>query len=142
MAWYAAAGIKALGTAIKAKSTIAAIVAARVFQAGTVTEPTFPYVTFSDPFGGSAKHVLGSNTAYAADPHVQIDGWATAKAGAAQLLDAIMDLEGNELTVTGWGTGRLEGEGNNIVDEDEQGEKVYHAIARFRIFLVNTQGVG
>lgn len=125
-----------LGDLLKANAGVVAIVGAKAFPMGTVVDETRPYVTFALPLGDQSGHLLGSNEPYMECVRFQVDGWTTTYTGAAQLMDAIFScLDGAELTVTGWGKCRIEGDGGTTIEDDplaESGAGVVGGVTAFR----------
>lgn len=123
-------------------SGVTAIVSTRIYPMGTEGDPVRPYLTFATPLGDQTKHLLGIHDPYATLVRFQVDGWATndtADNGASALMDAVFScLDGAELTITGWGTSRLESDGGTTIEDDYvKGVKGFRGRRRYKALLVN-----
>jgi hypothetical protein len=127
-----------LGDLMKANAGLIAIVGSKAFPMGTVVNETRPYVTFALPLGDQSGHLLGSNEPYKEHVRFQVDGWTTTWTGAAQLMDAVFScLDGAELTISGWGTCRIEGDGGTTIeDEIVDGVTAFRGRRRYKALLV------
>src|SRR5512137_169975 len=99
--------LKTVLSSLSGAGGVTAIVSTRIRPEAADGEQE-PYVTVS-PLPDESHHGIGFNHPAFVTARVQIMGWAKTKTQALELVGAISAaLDGKEITVSGWGTTRLE----------------------------------
>jgi len=117
-------------------SALTAVVSTRIAPPGPKNK-TEPYVAVSKA-RDRTRHGLTYNEPDSAEFSVNIEGWATDYTAAAQLMSLIeAATEGEMVTVTGWGTCRMEGSGGPVKPYVENDVWHFHGTRRVKLLLVN-----
>lgn len=122
-------------------AAVAAIVGTRVFPEGAAVNQPMPYVTYVAPLGDRQVYAHGVTGPAAQYVQIQVDWYSSAYQVAVQLGDAIFSaLEGKDLAVEGWGTGRLFSIGGWPISwETESGETYWRGTRRYQLLLIASE---
>jgi len=126
---------KAVIAKLLATSGVTAITGTRI---GPGSEnQTMPFIVV-DPLPETPHHGIGFNEPAYVTARAQIAGFVKTKHGSLELAGAISKaLDGETLTVSGWGSGRMVGIGITPLQIDVNGVTAYKAARRITVNLPN-----
>ena len=128
--------LKALITKLLATTALTAVVSTRISvpgQSGKVE----PYVTCL-LLPDRTNHGIGYSEPDSVMAQFEVGAWAGSYGQATDILGLIEKaLDGETLTVTNWGTARLEGFGSHVRNYFEEDIEHFYGLRRYRCLLVN-----
>jgi len=128
--------LKALIAKLKATSGVTTVVSTRI-RPGVAENETLPYITVSF-LPENPHHGIGYDEPDSVIARAQITAFAKTYHDALDLAGEISKaLDGETLTVPGWGTSRMTGIGIAVMDITAQGVKAYMAPRRITALLGN-----
>jgi hypothetical protein len=129
--------LKALIAKLLATTALTTVVSTRISTPGQSgrTEPHVTAMLMPD----RTSHGIGYSEPDSVMAQFEVDAWAGSYGLATDVLGLIEKaLDGETLTVTNWGTARLEGFGSHVRNYFEKDIEHFYGLRRYRCLLVNT----
>jgi len=133
---YSDVALKALIAKLLATTALTAVVSTRISTPGQ-SGKVEPYVTCM-LLPDRTSHGIGYNEPDSAEEQFEVGAWAGSYGQATDIVALIEKaLDGETLTVTNWGTPRLQGYGTHVRNYFENDIEHFYGLRRYRCLLVN-----